>query len=99
MGRRGEDIRLGRVELRSRIVAFRHRVGQEQVLALAHVPGDDLTRPVAVLACVYLMLNLIGETWARFGVWKAIGQVLYFVYRMRNGRLARKDPFQDPSVS
>jgi APA family basic amino acid/polyamine antiporter len=37
------------------------------------------------------MLNLIGETWVRFGVWMAIGLVVYFLYGMRNSRLAHRE--------
>ncbi|MFC5178746.1 amino acid permease [Nocardioides taihuensis] len=42
----------------------------------------------AVLLCLYLMLNLTGETWVRFLVWMAIGLVVYFAYGVRRSRLA-----------
>jgi basic amino acid/polyamine antiporter, APA family len=44
---------------------------------------------VAVLICVYLMLNLTGETWTRFLVWMVVGLIIYFAYGRRHSRLAR----------
>jgi APA family basic amino acid/polyamine antiporter len=38
---------------------------------------------LAVLACLWLMLNLPVDTWIRFGVWMAVGFVVYFGYGMR----------------
>ena len=32
---------------------------------------------------LYVMLNLPAETWVRFGVWMALGLVVYFVYADR----------------
>ncbi len=42
------------------------------------------------LLCFYLMLNLTGGTWVRFGVWMAIGLVVYAVYGRTHSRLARR---------
>lgn len=42
----------------------------------------------AVLACLWLMLNLPLETWLRFAVWMLVGFVLYFAYGRRRSRLA-----------
>ena len=43
---------------------------------------------LAVLASFYLMLNLVEATWIRFGLWMALGFVVYFVYGMHKSRLA-----------
>ncbi|GIH26877.1 amino acid permease [Acrocarpospora phusangensis] len=43
---------------------------------------------LAVLACVYLMLNLAVETWLRFVVWMALGVVVYRLYSARHSRVA-----------
>jgi basic amino acid/polyamine antiporter, APA family len=43
---------------------------------------------LAVLACVFLMLNLGAHTWYRFLAWMAIGLVVYFLYGRRRSRLA-----------
>jgi APA family basic amino acid/polyamine antiporter len=46
--------------------------------------------PVAILgaaACVYTMKGLPTSAWERFGVWLAIGLLLYFLYGYRNSRI------------
>jgi APA family basic amino acid/polyamine antiporter len=43
---------------------------------------------VSVLLSFYVMLNLPAATWLRFGIWMAIGLVVYFLYARRHSRLA-----------
>jgi APA family basic amino acid/polyamine antiporter len=43
-----------------------------------------------IVICVYLMKNLPLATWIRFGVWLAIGLVLYFFYGYRHSRFGSK---------
>ncbi len=46
--------------------------------------------PVALIgaaACVYTMAGLPTHAWERFGIWLAIGLVLYFVYGYQHSRL------------
>ena len=47
-----------------------------------------LVAGLSVLMCLYLMLNLTGETWERFVIWMAIGFVVYFAYGRRHSRLS-----------
>lgn len=42
----------------------------------------------AALACLWLMLNLPGDTWVRFLAWMALGLAVYFGYSRRRSRLA-----------
>ena len=43
---------------------------------------------LAVLACLWLMLNLAVFTWVRFLIWMALGVVVYFAYGVRKSTLA-----------
>lgn len=40
--------------------------------------------------CLYLMLSLPLITWVSFGIWTAIGFVIYFAYSMRNSVLSQE---------
>jgi APA family basic amino acid/polyamine antiporter len=51
---------------------------------------------VAVLACLWLMLNLPVLTWFRFAIWMVAGLVLYFAYGVRSSRLARRSDSPEP---
>jgi APA family basic amino acid/polyamine antiporter len=47
--------------------------------------------PIAsVCACLWLMVNLTVVTWVRFGVWMAIGVVIYLSYGRRNSVQVRR---------
>jgi APA family basic amino acid/polyamine antiporter len=54
-------------------------------------PAVPLIPILAVVACVFLMLNLGTLTWWRFLVWMALGFVVYFAYGYRHSRLARAE--------
>ncbi|MBU9764040.1 amino acid permease [Mycobacterium sp. TNTM28] len=45
----------------------------------------------AILACLWLMLNLSGLTWIRFLAWMAVGVLVYVVYGRRHSVLANRD--------
>jgi basic amino acid/polyamine antiporter, APA family len=51
------------------------------------VPAVTAVAILAVLLCLFLMLNLTGGTWVRFLIWMGIGLVVYFAYGMRRSRL------------
>jgi len=50
-------------------------------------PWMPVTPIIAIAACVFLMLQLPRITWQRFGIWLAVGLVLYFLYGIRHSRL------------
>ena len=52
-------------------------------------PAVPLLPAVAILACVWLMLNLPVETWLRFIVWMVVGFLIYFLYGASHSRLGR----------
>ena len=44
---------------------------------------------LGVISCLYLMLGLPWVTWIRFGLWLALGLVIYFLYGFKRSGLAR----------
>lgn len=54
------------------------------------VPAAPLVASVSVLLCLYLMLNLTGDTWVRFLVWMALGMVVYLGYGRRHSRVGQQ---------
>lgn len=51
--------------------------------------------PVTILgaaACIYTTFGLPGTAWKRFGIWLAIGLVLYFTYGFKHSTLRRGTP-------
>lgn len=45
----------------------------------------------AIVACLWLMVNLTALTWIRFLVWMAIGVVVYLLYGRRHSKLAQHE--------
>ncbi len=54
-------------------------------------PWVPLLPIASVCACVWLMVNLTVVTWIRFGVWMAVGILIYAAYGFRNSAVARRD--------
>jgi APA family basic amino acid/polyamine antiporter len=54
------------------------------------VPWVPITPLISVVACFYLMYKLPGITWIRFGIWLAVGLVLYFLYGASHSRLRNR---------
>jgi APA family basic amino acid/polyamine antiporter len=50
-------------------------------------PLVPLVPILAVICCVYLMLELPAVTWWRFVIWLVIGLVFYFMYGFKHSRL------------
>ncbi|KGN30920.1 amino acid permease [Knoellia sinensis KCTC 19936] len=52
------------------------------------VPFSPWLPWLSAAICAYLMLTLPVETWIRFGIWLALGFLIYFVYGYRKSRIA-----------
>ena len=50
-------------------------------------PAVPLVPILAVLASLWLMLNLPAETWERFAIWMVLGLVVYVAYARRHSRV------------
>src|SRR5262249_27675691 len=50
-------------------------------------PWVPLVPLLGVISCLSLMLGLPWITWIRFGLWLAVGLVVYFAYGHRHSRL------------
>ncbi|MCH9667383.1 MAG: amino acid permease [Actinomycetia bacterium] len=53
-------------------------------------PWVPLLPILAIITCVWLMLNLTGLTWIRFSIWMAIGVLVYLVYGRRHSVLGNR---------
>jgi basic amino acid/polyamine antiporter, APA family len=53
------------------------------------VPLLPVVSIVGAAACLYVMYGLPLHAWERFGIWLAIGLVLYFAYGFKNSHLRR----------
>jgi APA family basic amino acid/polyamine antiporter len=51
------------------------------------VPAVGVVATLGAAACVYTMAGLPWHAWERFGVWLAVGLLLYFLYGYRHSRL------------
>jgi APA family basic amino acid/polyamine antiporter len=53
-------------------------------------PGVPVVPILAIIACLWLMLNLTVLTWLRFVAWMVVGVVLYFGYSRRHSLLGKR---------
>ena len=56
------------------------------------VPLVWVVAPACIAICLYLMSALTAVTWERFGIWLAIGLVIYFLYGARHSTLRKGGP-------
>lgn len=56
------------------------------------LPFMPIVPVAATLACLWLMWQLPGLTWIRFGVWTVIGILIYLGYGLKQSRLATLEP-------
>jgi APA family basic amino acid/polyamine antiporter len=50
-------------------------------------PGVPFTPLLTIAFCLYLMASLQGVTWIRFGIWLALGLIIYFAYSVKHSKL------------
>ncbi len=55
------------------------------------LPFMPLVPIFSIAACLYLMVGLPWATWIRFGVWTAVGIVVYVGYGMKHSKLSRRE--------
>jgi APA family basic amino acid/polyamine antiporter len=65
------------------------RVTRPDLPRLFRTPLVWLVAPAAVLGCLYFTTSLAPSTLIRFGIWNAIGLVVYLVYGARKSVLAK----------
>jgi APA family basic amino acid/polyamine antiporter len=53
------------------------------------VPFVGVVAPLGAAACLFVMVGLPRQAWERFGLWLALGIVLYAAYGYRHSRLRR----------
>lgn len=61
------------------------------MVVLAMVKSFSLIPFLGVMTCTYLMTELGITNWIRFGIWLAVGLVLYFIYGFWNSKLHRRE--------
>jgi APA family basic amino acid/polyamine antiporter len=62
------------------------RIREPALLRPFKAPALYLVAPLGAVSCVFLMCGLPLDTWLRFGVWLAIGLLLYAFYGIRHSR-------------
>ncbi len=66
------------------------RVREPSLTRSFRAPLAWVIGPLAVVGCIYLFTSLQPQTRKYFFIWNAIGIVVYFLYSVRNSRLARQ---------
>ncbi len=65
------------------------RVKEPERVRPFRVWGSPFTPLISILSCFYLMYQLPRITWIRFGLWLALGLVIYFLYGIRHSKLRK----------
>jgi APA family basic amino acid/polyamine antiporter len=67
------------------------RVKQPDLPRRFTVRALPVVATLAVITCLWLMINLTAGTWIRFIVWMVIGIVIYFAYSRSHSVLGRRE--------
>jgi basic amino acid/polyamine antiporter, APA family len=54
------------------------------------VPLSPVLPILTVAGCIWLMTELTGVTWLRFGIWMAVGLAVYFLYSRRHSAVGQR---------
>jgi APA family basic amino acid/polyamine antiporter len=60
------------------------------------VPWMPVLPIAAIIACLWLMLNLSALTWIRFVIWMVIGIAVYFLYSQRHSLVGKRERGEMP---
>ncbi|AUH44143.1 amino acid permease [Streptomyces sp. CMB-StM0423] len=71
------------------VIVLRYR--QPELPRTFRCPGMPVVPLIGVGFSIWLVTFLKWETWLRFGVWFAVGMVVYFTYSYRRSELARAE--------
>jgi amino acid transporter len=70
-----------------RIPFLVYALGMTVLAVFSYLKSLSLIPLLGLASCGYLMTELGLTNWIRFGVWLAIGLVIYFLYGIRNSRI------------
>jgi APA family basic amino acid/polyamine antiporter len=62
------------------------------------VPWMPYLPIAAIVACLWLMLNLSALTWIRFVIWMVIGVAVYFLYSQRHSMVGKRERGEIPDA-
>ncbi|XP_055267000.1 cationic amino acid transporter 3-like [Moschus berezovskii] len=79
------------------VTAIIWRQPQSPSPLMFRVPALPVLPLVSIFVNVYLMMQITSETWILFGIWIAIGSVIYLGYEIRRRLAGNKD--QQPPAS
>jgi APA family basic amino acid/polyamine antiporter len=66
------------------------RITEPELSRPFKAPAIWIVAPAGAATSIFLMFGLPADTWARLGVWLAIGLVIYFAYGARHSRITAR---------
>jgi APA family basic amino acid/polyamine antiporter len=70
------------------------RIREPELSRPFRTPAVYVVAPLGALSSVFLMFGLPLDTWLRFGVWLAIGLLIYGFYGIRHSRETGQQPIR-----
>jgi APA family basic amino acid/polyamine antiporter len=65
------------------------------ITVLCFVKRLSLIPVLGLMSCAYLMSELDVSNWLRFGIWLAVGLVVYFLYGYKHSLIGKRDAVSD----